>query len=211
MEEELANDNAVARQVALETANVLEALLPDVLSDELGWEHLLLEKFRVDAHDERFLVVAAIEDPNAPALRHIPHATPQEIVIEFFRRWRLEGIHLAALRVEAGHDVLDGAVLPAGIHGLKDQQHRPAVLRVEHILQLGQRLDAHGERFLGTRLILGSELERVAGIDVFEAKAVTVRHSEGFREASAPLDDVLRIHENVSFLVLSNHQSTPIA
>jgi hypothetical protein len=35
----------------------------------------------VDAYHERFLIVAAIEDPNAPALRYVLHAAPQKIVI----------------------------------------------------------------------------------------------------------------------------------
>jgi hypothetical protein len=73
-------------------------------------------------------------------------------------------------------------------------------LRVEHVLQLGQRFDAYGESFLGTRLILGAELERVARIDVFEAKAVTVRDPEGFRETSRPFDEFFRCHEHTSFL-----------
>ena len=42
----------------------------------------------------------------------------------------LEAEHLAALRIDAGHHVPDGAVLSGGVHRLKDQQHRIAVGRV---------------------------------------------------------------------------------
>ncbi len=52
----------------------------------------------------------------------------------------LEAEDLAALRIHAGHHVLDGAVLAGGVHGLKDQQH--GVLRqcVQLALQRGQLL-----------------------------------------------------------------------
>ena len=40
-------------------------------------------------------------------------APPQEIVIELLGRRMLERIDLAALRIDARHDVLDRAVLPA--------------------------------------------------------------------------------------------------
>jgi hypothetical protein len=45
-------------------------------------------------------------------------------------------------------------------------------------------LDARDECVLGTRLILGAEIQRVAGIDVFETKAAIVCNPEGFRETS---------------------------
>jgi len=63
-------------------------------------------------------------------------------VVEIFVGGRLEGVHLASLRVDARHHVLDRAVLAGGVHRLKDEQQRPAVLRVETVLQRGQRLDA---------------------------------------------------------------------
>ena len=53
---------------------------------------------------------------------------PEEVVVELFVGRRLEGEDLAALRVDAGHDVLDGAVLAGGVHGLEDQQHGPAIV-----------------------------------------------------------------------------------
>src|SRR6266496_3056172 len=155
---------------------------------------LPLKEFRVDAHHERFLVVAAIEDPNAAALRHVLHTTPQKIVIEFFGRWGLEGIHLAALRVDPRHHVLDRAVFPSGIHGLEDEQHRPAILRVQHVLQLSQSFHPHGERLLGARLILGAEAKRFAGIDVLQAKVAIVGYPKGCRETSCPLNGVLHTH-----------------
>ena len=75
-------------------------------------------------------------------------------MVEILAARRLERVDLAALRVDAGHDVLDRAVLAGRVHRLEDGQHRPAVLRVEHVLQLGERLDAHRQRLLRARLVL---------------------------------------------------------
>ena len=129
-------------EVALEGADVLEALVPDLLGDQLRRQLLLGEELRVHAHDQRLLVVAAVEDADAAALGQALHAAPEVVVVEILAGRRLEGVDLAALRVDAGHDVLDRAVLAGRVHRLEDQQHRPAVLRVEHVLQLGERLDA---------------------------------------------------------------------
>ena len=112
-------------------------------------------------HHQDFLVVGAVEDADASALRQIAVAAPEIVVIELFRGRRLERGDLAALRVDAGHDVLDGAVLAGRVHRLEHQQHRPAVLRIEHVLQLGERFDAGLQRFLGARLVLLSQLARI--------------------------------------------------
>src|SRR5262249_20570324 len=130
VEEELADLHAIARQVALEGADVLVPLAPDVLGDELGGKPLAREDFGVHSHDQHFLVVRTIEDADPAALREVLHAAPQEIVIEFFLRWSLERRDLASRRVDAGHHVLDGAVLARRVHGLKDQEYRPSILRI---------------------------------------------------------------------------------
>ena len=86
--------------------------------------------------DEGFLVIAAVENADMPTIRQALRAAPQIIVVEVLGGGRLEGRNLSALRVDAGHDVLDGAIFAGGVHGLKDQQHTPFVLRVEFVLQL---------------------------------------------------------------------------
>ena len=68
MQEELPHDDAVARQVSLEAADVLKPLLPDVLGDQRRRELLLRQKLRMHAHHERFLVVAAVEDADVAAV-----------------------------------------------------------------------------------------------------------------------------------------------
>ena len=61
-----------------------------------------------------------------------------------------EAEHLAALRIDAGHHVPDGAVLAGGVHRLKNQQHRIAVGRVVQTLQRAQLLNLFFEEFLDT-------------------------------------------------------------
>ena len=78
---------------------------------------------------------------------------PEKIVVEFLRARRLERMHLAALRIDAGHHVLDDAVLAGRIHRLEHDQHRPAVLRVEPLLQIGEALDVRLEHLLGLVLV----------------------------------------------------------
>src|SRR5262249_28159129 len=194
VEEELADDDAVPREVALEVADVPEALLPDVLRDDLRWQLLLRQEFRMHADDEGLLVVAAVEDADAPALRKALHAPPEVIVVEVLGRRRLERDDIAALRIDPGHDVLDRPVLASSVHGLEDEQHGPAVLRVEHVLELSQRLDAQREHLLRARLVLGPEVERVSGVEVLQAESVPVRDPERLRERAGPLDQFLDLH-----------------
>jgi hypothetical protein len=112
-----------------------------MLRDELRRNLLFGKKLGMNANDQRFFVVAAIEDADVSAIRSALQATPKVIVIEIFGRGRLERVSLAALGIDAGHDVLDGAILAGGVHGLKNQQDGPFVLGVEHVLQFGQGLD----------------------------------------------------------------------
>jgi hypothetical protein len=105
------------------------------------------------AQHEYFLVVRAIEDADPAALGKVAVAAPEIVVIEFFCRRRLERHHLATLRIDSGHDVLDGAVLAGCIHGLEDQQQRPTILRVQHALKFGEPFDAGLQHLPGARLV----------------------------------------------------------
>ena len=90
------------------------------------------------ANDQHLLVVGAVEDADAAALRQTLRGAPEKIVLQFRRRSVLEAEHLAALRIDAGHHVPDGAVLAGGVHRLEDQQHRVAVGGVVKALQRAQ-------------------------------------------------------------------------
>jgi hypothetical protein len=98
--------------------------------------------------------------------------------------------------------VLDRAVLPGGVHRLEDQQHRPAVLGVKHVLKLRQEVNSHREGFLGPRLVLGRKLQGVVGLDVLQAKTV-VRYAERLGQPARLLDQVFHffvVHFFTSFL-----------
>ena len=129
-------------QVALVIDDGLVAPFPDAAAlERLVGEPLRFQNLRMDADDEDLLVVRPVEDPDASPFRQALRRSPQEIVVELRRAWMLEAEHLTSLRVDPGHDVLDDAVLAGGIHGLKDQQQRVAVVRVEQVLPVGQLLD----------------------------------------------------------------------
>src|SRR5687768_16059554 len=124
MQIEFANNYTIACQIALKLPNILESLFPDILGDKFRRELLLLQQLRMHPHNQGFFVVAAIEQPDHAALRQTSRAAPQVIVIELLAAWRFEGLNLTALRIDAGHDMLNDAVLACRIHRLKDNQHR---------------------------------------------------------------------------------------
>ena len=73
---------------------------------------------------------------------------PEKIVFQFLGARLFETENLAALRIDAGHDVPDGAVLAGGVHPLKNQQQRIAVGRVVKLLQRAQLLNMLFQEFL---------------------------------------------------------------
>ncbi len=83
-----------------------------------------------------------------PAFRKHACGAPQKIVFQFVGARLFETENLAALRIDAGHDVPDGAVLAAGVHPLKNQQQRIAVGRVVKLLQRAELLNVFGQEFL---------------------------------------------------------------
>ena len=82
MQEEFQDHGAVAREIALDRGNILKAVAPDVFGDELWRNFLFGEDFRMHAHHQAFLVMGAIEDADAAALRQRDQAAPEEIVVE---------------------------------------------------------------------------------------------------------------------------------
>jgi hypothetical protein len=81
-------------------------------------------------HGQHFLVMAAVEDADAPARRQGADDAPEEVVSEVLRTRHRERCHLHALRVHARHHVLDRAILAGGVHRLEAAEHRPAILSV---------------------------------------------------------------------------------
>ena len=102
--------------------------------DKIRRQALGLEKLGMDAKDQNFLVVGAIEDADPAPLGQLPRRVPQEVVVQFLRAGVLETEHLAALGIDARHHVLDGAILAGRVHRLENQQQRIPVGRVQHVL-----------------------------------------------------------------------------
>src|SRR4051794_31845264 len=174
VEEELEDQRALPRQVALEGRDVAAAFLPDVRRDQLVRQLLGAQHTLVDAHHQHLLVVGAVEDPDPPTLRQAARRAPQEVVVQLLGRRLLERVDLHALRVDARHDVLDRTVLAGRVHRLENQQHRPAVLGVELGLQLGEPLDAFLQQ-TPRLLLVQVQPARVGGVVVGKAEALAVR------------------------------------
>ena len=97
----------------------------------------------------------------------------------------LERVHLAALRIEAAHHMLDDAVLAGRVHRLKHDQNRPVVSRIKSLLQILETLDAFLEKIL--RMVL-REAERFVRIGVGDTELVGLVDPKAF-------GDVGEIHE----------------
>ena len=179
VEEELEDHRAVAGQVPLEGVDVFVAVGPEVVVDLDAGNALGLDQLGMDPDDQHFLVIRAVEDADPAALGQRPRVPPEEVVIELLGRGLLEAEDLAALGIDARHDVLDGAVLAGGVHRLEDDQDRPGIGGVEPILGLGQLGDVLGERFLGELLplLLGElGIAGPVGIVVLEADLPVLRY-----------------------------------
>jgi len=74
-------------------------------------------------------------------------------MIEFVGSRLLERMDVATLRIDALEDAVDRAVLARRVHALKDQEHRPAVLRVEFFLKIVQPFPVGFENLFGLVLV----------------------------------------------------------
>ena len=138
VEEELGDADAVGVAVGLEVADVFVAFVEElfhVLGGFLGQALVVDDDVGVDLADEDLLVVGAIEDADATAGGQALVGPPHEVVVELVLGGLFEAVDVNAVGVHAAEDVLDGAVFAAGVHGLKDEEHGVAVLRIHHLLK----------------------------------------------------------------------------
>ena len=119
-------------------------------------------------------------------------------MVEVFPRGLLEREHLASLRIDARHDVLDGAVLARRIHGLKHKQQGPAVLRVEHVLLFREPLGAASEKF-GRLALTQLQAAGVCRIDALQAQALALGNAEWVDVFLDAVQDLASRHGTVSF------------
>ena len=114
------------------------------------------------ADDQHLLVVGSVEDADPPAFRQIAGGAPEKIVLQFGGAGMFEAEYLAALRIDPGHHVLDGAIFSRRVHRLKDQQDGIAVGCVEKLLQRAQLRNVLFQEFVIVllRLVHGLHVRR---------------------------------------------------
>ena len=101
VEPELENHGALLRQIPLVVRDRPQAGRPRTSSDGGSGQLLRGEELGVHAHDEHLLVVAAIEDRDAAALRQLRRRAPEEIVRELAFARLLERRDVQTARVHA--------------------------------------------------------------------------------------------------------------
>src|SRR5208283_3151412 len=203
VEVELEDDHALPGEIVLEPRDVGEPLVPDSLADKLWRQLLRLEQLLVDAHHEHFLVVRAIEDGDAPALRSLHGVSPKEIVRQLLLGGLLERKDVTALRIDARQDVLDRAILSGSVHRLEHQQHRPGILRVEDILLHREPFRAAPER-LGRFSLVQLQPQRIAGIEVFQAKVLALRNAVRICVFPDRVEDIVARQNSLPLWLSSN-------
>src|SRR5579864_371362 len=163
---------------------VLKTLPPNILGHQSWRNSLILQQLGMDPNHQNLFVVRPVEDADPAALRYPLHGAPQTIVVQFFRRWSLERIHLYTLRIHARHHVLDGAILAGRVHGLKNEQHSPVILSIELALQLSHGRDACGQKLLS--VLLGVNLPRIPRIEILQPELRAVLDSIGLNQFAGP-------------------------
>ena len=173
VQEDLHNRGPLLRQHPLEFGDVALAAFPDLVRKEL-----------FHPHGDDVLVVAAIENNELAGGRHLGMHPPQEVVGELFRARLLEGIYMDPLRIDARENVLDAAVLAAGVHGLHHHQDAVLVLRVEFFLKcLELVLELVELRF---EVVLATALEQrpLAAVDFRQVHFVPRLHQIPFQSSN---------------------------
>src|ERR1700690_2613931 len=145
---------------------------------------------------QHFFIVRTVEDTDLASLREQSQGTPEIVVIQFLDRRRFERMHLAALRIYARHHMLNGAILAGCVHGLKDEQHAPAVLGVELVLQLGQRRDARSQKLLG--LLFGVYFPGAARIKILQPELRSILDPVRLRKFACPTHASLHLRSRTS-------------
>ncbi len=120
MQKKLPHDHPVVRQVPLIRPHILETVLPNLLRHQRLRQPLRRQNLLVHPHHQHLLIVTAIENADLPPLRQRHVRAPQKVVVQFQRRRRLERMHVATLRIDPRHHMLDRPVLARRIHRLEN-------------------------------------------------------------------------------------------
>jgi len=101
-------------------------------------------------------------------------------------------MNVTSLRIHSGHDVFNHAILAGRVHRLKNKQHRPAVLRVELLLQIVEKSRSVVDDLLAVLLVLHAA--RVARIAMFQPKFFALCDAIGCSEPRAFLNLFSEFH-----------------
>src|SRR5215813_14179867 len=74
------------------------------------------------------------------------------------------------------------------------ERHHLAVLRVEPVLQCGERLHPGLQALLGPELVLRLQPCGILGVDVLETKGVALSDAIGLCELACSLDNLIELH-----------------
>jgi hypothetical protein len=86
-------------------------------------------------HDQNVLVVRAIENHHLAVAWRVAVRTPEKVVGHFLLGRLLEWKNECPLRIEAGEEMPDGAVLSGGVETLQHDEQRLPGVGIEQILQ----------------------------------------------------------------------------
>src|SRR5262245_28201830 len=148
----------------------------------------------MNVHHEDFLVIGTVEDADASPLRKLLLAAPEVVVVQILGGGRLKRSHLATLRVYARHYMSDRAILSSGVHRLKNEQHSPAVLGIEHVLQSGESLHSDVQSLFSTRLVRRFQVAGVVGIDIFQTKPLAIGDAVRESQFASLLNNFVEFH-----------------
>src|SRR5208283_5386572 len=107
MKKELPDHRSVPRHVSFKTADVFEALFPDVLGHQRRRYFLTLEYLRMHSHHQHLLIIRTVKNPDVSPLRKMLGCPPQEIMLQFGIGGRFVGSDLASLGIYSGHNMFD--------------------------------------------------------------------------------------------------------
>src|SRR3954464_3986939 len=164
VEEDLHHRKAVFDERSLPVVDLPVPALPDRSGARERGQLLALEQLGMHADHEHVFVVRAVEDRDLPPCGQLQAVPPEKVVVELLRGGRPKTMHDDALRVDAAHDVPDGAVLAAGIECLKRNQQAVCVLRRESRLIVLEHFDALMEK--GLAVPFREEVAGVARVEV---------------------------------------------
>ena len=153
MQVEFNNSGAVEAQQFLKMVDCLVPEFNFIRRDEA-----------VHFFDQHRFVVGPVENDHFPGVGSHVVNPPQEVVRLFQRSRSFERLHPAALRIHGGKNIVDGAVLAAGVQRLEYDQQRLFVFTVQLILQPGDFPVVLGQQ--RQPLFLVGKVKRVAGIEV---------------------------------------------